>query len=97
MNVRVTGVGRMPKIGRPSVPQGGSFREALIRRGPCVFRVGGKLQTPETTFYRRDRLPLEQPFSGPAIVLQMDSTTVVPPGWRAVADTNGNLILNVAG
>jgi len=96
VNVRVTGVGRMPKIGRPSVPHGGSFRESLIRRGPCAFRVGGKLETPETAFYRRDRLPLEQPFSGPAIVLQMDSTTVVPPGWRAVADSNGNLILNVA-
>jgi N-methylhydantoinase A len=94
VNVRVTGVGRMPKIGRPSVPHGGSFRESLIRRGPCAFRVGGKLETPETAFYRRDRLPLEQPFSGPAIVLQMDSTTVVPPGWRAVADSNGNLILN---
>jgi N-methylhydantoinase A len=94
VNVRVTGVGRMPKIGRPSVPHGGSFRESLIRRGSCAFRVGGKLETPETAFYRRDRLPLEQPFSGPAIVLQMDSTTVVPPGWRAVADSNGNLILN---
>jgi N-methylhydantoinase A len=31
-----------------------------------------------TPFYRRHLLPLEQPIAGPAIVLQTDSTTVVP-------------------
>jgi N-methylhydantoinase A len=93
VNVRVTGVGRMPKIDRPSVPHGHSLAEALVRRGRCVFRVAGKLETLETAFYLRDRLPLEQAFAGPAVVLQMDSTTVVPPGWTAVADRNGNLIL----
>jgi N-methylhydantoinase A len=93
VNVRVTGIGRMPKIDRPSVPHGRSLAEALARHGKCVFRTGGKLEALETAFYHRDRLPLEEAFAGPAIVLQMDSTTVVPPGWTAVADRNGNLIL----
>jgi N-methylhydantoinase A/oxoprolinase/acetone carboxylase beta subunit len=55
--------------------------------------VGGALQMLDTAFYRREALPPETPVAGPAILLQTDSTTVVPPGWQAVADRRGNLIL----
>ncbi len=34
--------------------------------------------------YRRDDLAAGQEVSGPAIVGQYDSTTVIPPGWRVV-------------
>jgi hypothetical protein len=34
------------------------------------------------------------PFNGPAVIFQKDSTTVVPPDWRAVVDNAGNLILS---
>jgi N-methylhydantoinase A len=93
VNVRVTGVGRMPKIDRPTVPHGATLDGALGRRGRCVFRVGGTLEAIETAFYHRELLPLEHTFAGPAVVLQMDSTTVVPPGFTARADHHGNLIL----
>jgi N-methylhydantoinase A/oxoprolinase/acetone carboxylase beta subunit len=93
VNVRVTGIGRMPKIARPDVPRGPSLADARGRTGRCVFRVNGRLDTFETAFYRRERLPLGMDFAGPAVVLQKDSTTVVPPGWQAVADPEGNLVL----
>jgi N-methylhydantoinase A len=32
-------------------------------------------------------------FAGPAVVTQMDSTTVIPPGWRAIVDGWLNLVL----
>jgi N-methylhydantoinase A len=32
-------------------------------------------------------------FSGPAIITQYDTTTVLPPGWRALVDETGNLVL----
>jgi N-methylhydantoinase A/oxoprolinase/acetone carboxylase beta subunit len=48
-----------------------------------------------TPFYRRSDLPLEQPIVGPAIVLQTDSTTVVPPGTTLIAEIGGNLILTI--
>jgi len=32
-------------------------------------------------------------FDGPAVVVQMDSTTAVPPGWRGEMDAMGNLLL----
>ena len=49
------------------------------------------------TFYRRHLLPVGETFAGPAIVLQKDSTTVIPPGCTATNDAAGNLILKVAG
>jgi N-methylhydantoinase A/oxoprolinase/acetone carboxylase beta subunit len=97
VNVRVTGVGRMPKIARPAVRHGPSLDAARIKTGRCVFRVGGTLQPFDTAFYRRERLPLEKAVAGPAVVVQTDSTTVVPPGWQAVADGEGNLILTGGG
>ena len=97
VNVRVTGVGAMPKIAKLKAPEGGSLAAARIRAGQCVFRVGGALKSFETTFYRRALLPVGESFHGPAIVLQMDSTTVIPPVWSAVNDAVGNLILTFDG
>jgi N-methylhydantoinase A len=43
--------------------------------------------------YQRERLRSGNRFPGPALVLQMDTTTVVPPGWQATVDPFGNLLL----
>jgi N-methylhydantoinase A/oxoprolinase/acetone carboxylase beta subunit len=97
VNIRLTGVGRMPKIGPPVVARGRSLGEARVKVGPCVFRVNGKLAGFETGSYRRDLLPVEDEIPGPAIILQRDSTTLVPPGSSAVADGQGNLVVRVGG
>jgi N-methylhydantoinase A len=97
VNVRVTGVGAMPKIQKLRAPEGGAFAAAKTRVGQCVFRVDGELKPFDTTFYRRHLLPIGERFRGPAIVLQKDSTTVIPPGWSAVNDAAGNLILTFDG
>jgi N-methylhydantoinase A len=47
----------------------------------------------ETAVYERDRLSLGARLYGPAIVEQLDATTVVPPGWSATVDESKNLIL----
>jgi N-methylhydantoinase A len=47
--------------------------------------------------YERDRLDVGTTISGPAIVEQLDATTVVPPGWRGRVDGLGNLVLDRAG
>ena len=44
-----------------------------------------------TPVYRRDLLPPEQALQGPAILEQLDSTTVVPPGWTVRPDRWGTL------
>jgi len=47
----------------------------------------------ETTLYNRDRLLAGNRIAGPAIIDQMDSTTVVPPDMTATVDAYLNLIL----
>jgi N-methylhydantoinase A len=43
--------------------------------------------------YDRNGLSPGTDLAGPAIVEQLDSTTVVPPGWSLRVDTYGNLSL----
>ena len=68
---------------------GDSPREAQVGEARVVFREGAF----DTSLYLRDRLHCGNRFAGPALVLQMDSTTVIPPGWVAEADGWRNLIL----
>jgi N-methylhydantoinase A len=95
VNVRVSGFGKMPKIEALRAPAGGPLVAARTRTGQCVFRVDGVLKPFETVFYQRRLLPVGQAFAGPAVVLQKDSTCVVPPAWHAVGDSMGNLILKI--
>ncbi|MGB9649518.1 MAG: hydantoinase/oxoprolinase family protein, partial [Stellaceae bacterium] len=95
VNIRVTGIGSMPKIAAPRPASGASLAEALVKTTRCVFRHNGALEVLATPFYRRNLLPLEQPIAGPAIVLQTDSTTVVPPGTTLIAESGANLILTI--
>jgi N-methylhydantoinase A len=53
------------------------------------FAAGEPVQTP---CYRRDRLLPQNRISGPALVLQYDSTLLLGPGWRAEVDPAGNLV-----
>jgi N-methylhydantoinase A len=57
-----------------------------------VWFTGGWRGTP---IYVRERLPAAAHFDGPAIIEQLDCTTVVEPGQRATLDAMGNLILTV--
>jgi len=49
----------------------------------------------ETPIYRREHLPLESTLEGPAIIEQLDSTTVVEPGNSVSVDGFGNLLITV--
>jgi N-methylhydantoinase A len=44
---------------------------------------GGALETP---VYDRAVLPAGARIEGPAVIEQLDSTTLVPPGWQARVD-----------
>ena len=47
----------------------------------------------QTAVYDRARLRPGFRLQGPAVVVQMDATTAVPPGWRGEVDDFDNLIL----
>ncbi|MEX0406674.1 hydantoinase/oxoprolinase family protein [Aquibium sp. LZ166] len=68
-----------------------TLAEALAETRPVWFDGSWH----DTPVYDRERLPLDAIFDGPAIVEQMDATTVVEPGDRVRSDTDGNLIVEV--
>jgi N-methylhydantoinase A/oxoprolinase/acetone carboxylase beta subunit len=95
-NVRVRGIGLMPPLETPEVETGGeSPEEALRREGEAWFRVDGALAKVTTRYYDRAALQAGNRLEGPAIVLQYDSTTVIPPGIRAHVDRFGNIVIEV--
>ena len=57
-----------------------------------VWFTDGWHQTP---IYGRDRLPLDATFEGPAILEQLDCTTVVEPSDKVRQDKLGNLLITV--
>ena len=70
----------------------GTAAEAVTGRRRAWFTAGWQ----ETPIYRRERLPRGATFSGPAIVEQLDATTVIEPGDRVAVDALGNLIITIA-
>jgi N-methylhydantoinase A len=62
---------------------------ALIGEAEVVFQQGA-LTSP---LYQREQLTCGNRVSGPALVIQMDSTTVLPPGWGGAVDPFGNILL----
>jgi N-methylhydantoinase A len=57
-----------------------------------VWFADGWHQTP---VYARDRLPKDATFAGPAILEQLDCTTVIEPGDTVRQDALGNLLITV--
>lgn len=95
VNLRLTGTAETPKIARPPHLTGGSLDAALVATRPVMFGAGAGLARHDTGFYRRELLPIDQEIAGPAMILQKDSTTVVPPATRFRAEANGNLIITI--
>jgi N-methylhydantoinase A len=57
-----------------------------------VYFSGRFLETP---IYRRADLPAGMRLAGPAVVEQLDSTTVVPPGVDAEVDEHLNILMHL--
>lgn len=85
----------MPKIEKLHPPEGGTLDKALVRTSRSVFRVDGKLEAFDTPVYRRTSLPVGEVFHGPAIILQKDSTTVMPPATTAIVDKSGSILISL--
>ncbi len=54
-------------------------------------------ETYKTPIYWRDHLPTDAAFDGPAIVEQLDTTILIPPGDKVTSGADGNLIIRVEG
>ena len=97
VTIRLVGVGQAQRIHAASSSGSGSLQAALVKTQPSVFRVQNELRSLDTAFYRRERLPVDEMVAGPAVILQTDSTTVVPPDCTFQLDPHGNLLIQIGG
>ena len=95
VTLRLVGIGSAHKLSHVTSSGGGSLQAALIKTQQSVFRIQNELQSVQTKFYRREILPVGETFSGPAIIVQTDSTTVVPPDCSTQLDVHGNLLVRI--
>ena len=92
VNLNVSVIGMRPEFDLSALIDP-VFRKDWIE--PIASRpvwFGGWVETP---VYWRDHLPLDLNLTGPAIIEQMDTTTIVEPGCVVTSDKDGNLIVAV--
>ena len=90
LNLRA--VGTVPKAALAEHAPGGVMPEPVERR--AVWFAGVAHDAP---IYARDELPSGARFTGPAIVEQFDSTTVIPPGAAVEVDRFLNILIRLEG
>lgn len=97
VNVRLKAIGETAKPRFSRLPPGDADPwPARIGQKQVHFgdaRHPGATEPIQTNLYRRDRLAHGNVVDGPAVVFQLDTTTVIPPGWAATVDVWGNLIV----
>lgn len=69
--------------------------EPVAPVGVRPIRLHGKSMA--AYVYRRQDVRVDEVVAGPAIVEQMDTTTLVPPGWEATALGSGAMVLRQGG
>jgi N-methylhydantoinase A len=91
---RVEAIGAVPHARFSAEPDHGPDASAAViaRRDVWLPEAGGFVGCP---VYDRDRLHAGNFVSGPAVIEQMDATTLVLPGMRGRVETHLNLILEV--
>ncbi|MCI9869866.1 hydantoinase B/oxoprolinase family protein [Arthrobacter humicola] len=94
INIRVEASALMDDLPTPEAIKSGSLDDALVETRPVTFEQDGKPVTLDTGFYDRDRMGVGITFTGPAIIEQYDSTTVIPPGFSGAVDAAGNLVID---
>jgi N-methylhydantoinase A len=91
VSYRVRGVGRVPQVKLPKYrSQGHTLNDAFREMRQACF--GGV--TIPCPVYWRDLLDVGVAFEGPAIVEQLDATTVIPPGHSARVDEFKNILIH---
>ncbi|MBV9689322.1 MAG: hydantoinase/oxoprolinase family protein [Ktedonobacteraceae bacterium] len=95
VNVRLKarGIVNPPVLERQAIIAGAVADPAMTRR--VIFASGDGPVAYEVPVYERASLRPGATFSGPAIITQYDTTTVVPPAWSVQVDAVGSLIIEI--
>lgn len=86
VTVRIEATGRTQSSNRPDP----AIDAPGVARSQMVHFEGGSIDTPVV---RRASLAVGSTIDGPLILTQLDTTTLVPPGWFGTVQASGALIL----
>ena len=92
VNVRAVALGKSADVAPPTIEKGDADPSAAKTRDHQLY-MDGKMQ--DAVIYDRALLKAGNRIAGPAIVTEMDSTTLVHSGCEALVDAHGNLIINL--
>jgi N-methylhydantoinase A len=96
VNYRVQAIGVVPPVSAATIADADDGAErALAGSRPASFAAAGEGLV-DVPVYQRERLRAGDQLTGPAIVEQYDSTTVVCPGQTAAVDRFGNLVITTS-
>jgi len=95
VNVNCSVIGERPPLDLSTLidPEGRKSQAEPTSTRAVIF--DGATHT--TPVYWRDHLPLDAVINGPAIIEQMDTTILIPPGDRAEGAADGNIFIKIGG
>jgi N-methylhydantoinase A len=92
VSYRLRGVGRVPPVALPKHRSDGRPLKDALRETRKARFAGEALDCP---VYQRELLDVGARFEGPAIVDQLDATTIIPPGQTARIDEFKNILVSI--
>jgi N-methylhydantoinase A len=93
VNLRAVAVGPAVELGQFNLPEGDGNPQAAKMREHELWADG---EMKPATMYDRSRLRAGDIIPGPAIIVEMDSTTLIEADCTGTVDTVGNILINLA-
>ncbi len=93
VTLRVVATVAVEMLTLPKLQMGGrkNPKDAVLHTRRTVFDDGASLDTPR---YRRDKLLADDIVEGPALIIQHNSTTLVPLRWTARVTAHGDILIS---
>ncbi|RFU64634.1 hydantoinase/oxoprolinase family protein [Peribacillus saganii] len=93
VNIGATGIGLLNRLQQNNYNTSSrNLEDALVGKNNMYVTTKGKSGYYPVPVYDRYKIPINQPFKGPAIIKQFDSTFVMEPEWTAYVDSLGYII-----
>jgi len=90
VTLRAAAQGKATSVKRPVIAKGGASAKSAVIGEQKAYMDGKSVKA---AVYDRPGLKAGNRIAGPAIVLEMDSTTVILPGYTGTVDRFGNILI----
>jgi len=97
VNANTSVIGARPALDLSTLIDPAGRRATLQEAQTGARQVRFETGSFETPVYWRDHLPLAFTLNGPAIIEQMDTTTLIEPFDMAISDPHGNIVITIGG